>query len=172
MLLFVTHSHMMPWSDAVVACLPKPVPVMQWLCVVTIGRQDHHRLGTAPSCGNSCPLCCMEYYVYMEDYQCNFAPTPSYPSLACQVLASVKALRPGSEVCEAARGLSDPRRTSLLLLGKAGRGTPFHVDRTQAENICFPVVGKSKVRQTSTSQGMHSQFFTVLLILPVRFCLP
>ena len=85
-------------------------------------------------------------------YQCNFAPDASYPSQACEVLASVKAIRPGHEMCEEAHGLMDPMRTSLLLLGRAGRGTPFHVDRTQAENIAFPVVSKSKVRHTHTCQ--------------------
>lgn len=79
-------------------------------------------------------------------FQCNFAPDPCCPSSACDTLASVKALRPGSQVCAEAYGLSDTMRTSLLLLGKAGRGTPFHVDRTQAENIAFPVVSKPKVR--------------------------
>ena len=58
-------------------------------------------------------------------YQCNFAPDLSYPSQACEVLASVKATRPGHEMCEEPHGLMDPMRTSLLLLGKAGRGTPF-----------------------------------------------
>lgn len=86
-------------------------------------------------------------------YQCNFAPAPCHQSHACEVLAGVKALRPGNEVCEEAHGLADPMRTSLLLLGKAGRGTPFHVDRTQAENIAFPVVGKSKVRHTHMFQS-------------------
>ena len=33
---------------------------------------------------------------------------------------SVKAARPGSQVCEAARGLTDTSQTGLLMLGKAG----------------------------------------------------
>ncbi|KAL0017781.1 hypothetical protein WJX77_011608 [Trebouxia sp. C0004] len=40
-----------------------------------------------------------------------------------------------SHICEAARGLTDTSRTGLLMLGKAGLGTKFHVDRTQAENV-------------------------------------
>ena len=109
-----------------------------------------------------------EYYVYMEDYQCNFAPTPSNPSPARQVLASVKVLRPGHAVCEEARGSSGPRRTSLLLLGKAGRGTPFHVDRTQVENIACPVVGKSNVWHTYASQISHKWCFPANLCLLCR----
>ncbi|KAL3134271.1 hypothetical protein ABBQ38_006535 [Trebouxia sp. C0009 RCD-2024] len=46
---------------------------------------------------------------------------------------SVKAARPGIQVCEAARGLTDTSRKGLLMLGKAGLGTKFHLDRTQAE---------------------------------------
>ena len=59
---------------------------------------------------------------------------------------SVKAARPGSHICEAARGLIDTCRTGLLMLGKAGLGTKFHVDRTQAENVAFSVIHKPKVQ--------------------------
>ncbi len=78
-------------------------------------------------------------------FQCNFEPDTAVESAPCQVLMSVKAARPGSQVCEAARGLTDTSRTGLLMLGKAGLGTKFHVDRTQAENVAFSVVDKPKV---------------------------
>ena len=78
-------------------------------------------------------------------FQCNFEPDTAVESAPCQVLMSVKAARPGSQVCEAARGLTDTSRTGLLMLGKAGLGTKFHVDRTQAENVAFSVIDKPKV---------------------------
>lgn len=34
----------------------------------------------------------------------------------------------------------------LVAARQSRAGTPFHVDRTQAENIAFPVVSKPKVR--------------------------
>ncbi|KAL3134290.1 hypothetical protein ABBQ38_006553 [Trebouxia sp. C0009 RCD-2024] len=77
-------------------------------------------------------------------FQCNFEPDTAAKSAPCQVLMSVKAARPGSQVCEAARGLTDTSRTGLLMLGKAGLGTKFHVDRTQAENVAFSVIDKPK----------------------------
>ena len=78
-------------------------------------------------------------------FQCNFEPDTAVESAPCQVLMSVKAARPGSQVCEAARGLTDTSRTGLLVLGKAGLGTKFHVDRTEAENVAFSVIDKPKV---------------------------
>ena len=79
-------------------------------------------------------------------FQCNFEPNTEVESVPCQTLMSVKAARPGSQICEAARGLTDTSRTGLLMLGKAGLGTKFHVDRTQAENVAFSVIHKPKVQ--------------------------
>ena len=79
-------------------------------------------------------------------FQCNFEPNTEVESFPCQTLMSVKAARPGSHICEAARGLTDTSRTGLLMLGKAGLGTKFHVDRTQAENVAFSVSHKPKVQ--------------------------
>ena len=75
-------------------------------------------------------------------FQCNFEPDTAVESAACQVLMSVKAARPGSQICEAARGLIDTSRTGLVMLGKAGLGTKFHVDRTQADNLALSVIDK------------------------------
>ena len=79
-------------------------------------------------------------------FQCNFEPNTEVESVPCQTLMRVKAARPGSQICEAARGLTDTSRTGLLMLGKAGLGTNFHVDRTQAENVAFSVIHKPKVQ--------------------------
>ena len=75
--------------------------------------------------------------------QCNFEPNTEVESVPCQTLLSVKAARPGSQICEAACGLTDTSRTGLLT---AGLGTKFHVDRTQAENVAFSVIQKPKVQ--------------------------
>ena len=40
-------------------------------------------------------------------FQCNFELDTEVESAPCQVLVSVKAARPGSQICEAARGLTD-----------------------------------------------------------------
>ncbi len=79
-------------------------------------------------------------------FQCNFEPNTEVESFPCQTLMSVKAARPGSHIFEAARGLTDTSRTGLLMLGKAGLSTNFHVDRTQAENVAFSVIHKPKVQ--------------------------
>ncbi len=79
-------------------------------------------------------------------FQCNFEQNTEVESVPCQTLMSVKAARPGSQMCEAARGLTDTSRTGLLMLGKAGLGTKFHVDRTQAENVAFSVIHNPKVQ--------------------------
>ena len=79
-------------------------------------------------------------------FQCNFEPNTEVESFPCQTLMSVKAARPGSHIFEAARGLTDTSRTGLLMLGKAGLCTKFHVDRTQAENVAFSVIHKPKVQ--------------------------
>ncbi|KAL3137357.1 hypothetical protein ABBQ32_006889 [Trebouxia sp. C0010 RCD-2024] len=91
-------------------------------------------------------------------FQCNFEPDTAVESAPCQVLMSVKAARPGSQVCEAARGLTDTSRTGLLMLGKAGLGTKFHVDRTQAENVAFSVVDKPKGKSKATRHGSQPHF--------------
>ncbi|DBA76436.1 TPA: hypothetical protein ACH3X2_008509 [Trebouxia sp. C0005] len=53
-------------------------------------------------------------------FWCNFEPDIVVESAPCQILMSVKAAHPGSQVCEAARGLTDTSQTGLLLLSKAG----------------------------------------------------
>ena len=53
-------------------------------------------------------------------FWCNFEPDIVVESAPCQILMSVKAARPGSQVCEAARGLTDTSQTGLLMLSKAG----------------------------------------------------
>ena len=79
-------------------------------------------------------------------FQCSFEPNTEVKSLPCQNLMSVKAARPGSHIFEAAHGLTDTSRTGLLMLGKAGFGTKFHVDRTQSEIVAFSVILKPKVQ--------------------------
>ncbi|DBB03052.1 TPA: hypothetical protein ACH3X1_000030 [Trebouxia sp. C0004] len=77
-------------------------------------------------------------------FECNFEPNTEVESFPCQNLMSVTAARPGSHICEAASGLTDTSWTGLLMLGKAGLGTKFHVDRTKAENVAFSVIHKPK----------------------------
>ncbi|DBA66309.1 TPA: hypothetical protein ACH3X2_002559 [Trebouxia sp. C0005] len=73
-------------------------------------------------------------------FQCNFQPGVEQSSQQCMYLAAIKTVRPGRDVCEESRGIIDPIRTSLAMFGREGLGTGFHVDRSQAENIAFPVV--------------------------------
>jgi len=81
-------------------------------------------------------------------YQCNFETVAGASSLTYATLSGMKKERPGYVMCEEAYSLIDRERTSLLLLGKAGRATGFHVDRTQAENMAFPMALTSKVRSS------------------------
>ena len=81
-------------------------------------------------------------------YQCNFETIAGASSLTYATLSGMKKERPGYLMCEEAYSLIDRKRTSLLLLGKAGRATGFHVDRTQAENMAFPMALTSKVRSS------------------------
>ena len=83
---------------------------------------------------------------YNEYFTCNFEQDPSLPQATSEALLAIKAVRPGNTICEEAHSILDPMRTSLLLLGKTDSGTGFHVDRTQAENIAFPIVNKTKVQ--------------------------
>ena len=111
-------------------------------------------------------------------FRCNFQINPSSPSHTCAALLQVKGFRPGNEVCEEAHNLLDPMRTSLLLLGKATLGTGFHVDRTQAENIAFPVATKPQVQHacmsitgsTDTDWDMHKLVNGLLVLHIVCFC--
>ena len=80
-------------------------------------------------------------------FQCNFQPGVEQSSQQCMYLAAIKTVRPGRDVCEESRGIIDPIRTSLAMFGREGLGTGFHVDRSQAENIAFPVVCLLKVLQ-------------------------
>ncbi|KAL3149517.1 hypothetical protein ABBQ32_002297 [Trebouxia sp. C0010 RCD-2024] len=91
-------------------------------------------------------------------FQCNFEPNTEVESIPCQTLMSVKGARPGSQICEAARGLTDTSRTGLLMLGKAGLGTKFHVDRTQAENVAFFVIHKPKGKLKAEKVGSQAHF--------------
>jgi hypothetical protein len=79
-------------------------------------------------------------------FQSNFEQNTEVESVPCQTLMTVKAARPGSQICEAARGLTDTSRIGLLMLGKASLGTKFHVDRTQAESVAISVVHNPKVQ--------------------------
>lgn len=81
-------------------------------------------------------------------YQCTFEPHRLAESHGCKAMSEVRALRPGSKICKEAYAITDPMHSSLLLFGKAGLCTGFHVDRTQAENIAFPLSDKAKVRRT------------------------
>lgn len=80
-------------------------------------------------------------------FQCNFQPDVEQSSKQCIYLAAIKAARPGSDVCEESPGIIDPIRTSLAMFGRDGLGTGFHVDRSQAENVAFPMVCLRKVKR-------------------------
>lgn len=79
-------------------------------------------------------------------FNCNFQPHPCAESHGCIAMSGVRALCPGSKVCDEAEATLDPMSTSLLLIGKAGLCTGLHVDRTLAEDIAFPMRNKAKVQ--------------------------
>ena len=72
-------------------------------------------------------------------YQSNFKVKSPVRADACRQILNIKSRRPGSSITETAWGILDPGSTGLALLGKEGLGTNFHVDRTEAENLAFPI---------------------------------
>ena len=70
-------------------------------------------------------------------YQSNFKVKSPVRADACTQIFNIKSRR--SSIIETAWGILDPGSTGLALLGKEGLGTNFHVDRTQAEDLAFPI---------------------------------
>lgn len=101
-------------------------------------------------------------------YQASFNSKSELGSAACREIMRLRAERGSSMMGEAAWGILDPRSTGVLLLGKEGLGTPFHVDRTQAENIAFPV---SLLDEAQAGVPSHASRPHLICQLSICMCL-